>query len=170
MTLGARQEESAALVLRAMLAEAPAGETIEVNWLTSAQQWAVRRRWRPVFNSGHTARMVRGMAVRTEPLHPERWVGVSGEAGSAVVAADGRLGGGGACRGRLPGQAWAFAPTAGAGGEGAPRRRRGSRPAMDRGGDDHRSQGADACPHWGEGDGLDGPLSLSTPRPESLAA
>ena len=42
VTLGARQEESAALVLRTMLAEAPAGETIEVNWLTSAQQWAVR--------------------------------------------------------------------------------------------------------------------------------
>jgi ribosomal protein S18 acetylase RimI-like enzyme len=42
VTLGARQEESAALVLRAMLAEAPAGETIEVNWLTAAQQWAVR--------------------------------------------------------------------------------------------------------------------------------
>ena len=42
VTLGARQEESAALVLRAMLAEAPAGETIEINWLTSAQQWAVR--------------------------------------------------------------------------------------------------------------------------------
>jgi hypothetical protein len=42
VTLGARQEDSAALVLRAMLAEAPSGETIEVNWLTSAQQWAVR--------------------------------------------------------------------------------------------------------------------------------
>ncbi len=42
MTLGAVQEESAALVLRAMLAEAPAGETIEINWLTSEQQWAVR--------------------------------------------------------------------------------------------------------------------------------
>jgi GNAT superfamily N-acetyltransferase len=42
VTLGARQEESAALVLRTMLAESPAGETIEVNWMTSAQQWAVR--------------------------------------------------------------------------------------------------------------------------------
>jgi ribosomal protein S18 acetylase RimI-like enzyme len=42
VTLGARREESAALVLRAMLAEAPTGETIEVNWLTAAQQWAVR--------------------------------------------------------------------------------------------------------------------------------
>jgi len=42
VTLGAFQEESATLVLRAMLAEAPAGETIEVNWLTSAQQWAIR--------------------------------------------------------------------------------------------------------------------------------
>jgi ribosomal protein S18 acetylase RimI-like enzyme len=42
VTLGARQEESATLVLKAMLAESPTGETIEVNWLTSAQQWAIR--------------------------------------------------------------------------------------------------------------------------------
>lgn len=42
VTLGARNETSATLVLRAMLAEAPAGETIEINWLTSAQQWAIR--------------------------------------------------------------------------------------------------------------------------------
>ena len=42
LTLGARTEESAALVLRTMLAESPEGETIEVNWLTSAQQWAIR--------------------------------------------------------------------------------------------------------------------------------
>ena len=42
VTLGARDEESAALVLRTMLAEAPPGETIEINWLTSAQLWAIR--------------------------------------------------------------------------------------------------------------------------------
>jgi hypothetical protein len=42
VTLGAKQEESAALVLKAMLAESPTGQTIEVNWLTSAQQWAIR--------------------------------------------------------------------------------------------------------------------------------
>jgi hypothetical protein len=41
VTLGARDEESASLVLRTMLAEAPPGETIEINWLTSAQQWAI---------------------------------------------------------------------------------------------------------------------------------
>jgi hypothetical protein len=41
VTLGARDESSATLVLKAMLAEAPAGETIEINWLTSAQQWAI---------------------------------------------------------------------------------------------------------------------------------
>ena len=41
VTLGARDEESASTVLRTMLAEAPAGETIEINWLTSAQQWAI---------------------------------------------------------------------------------------------------------------------------------
>jgi len=42
VVLGARDETSATLVLQAMLAEAPAGETIEINWLTSAQQWAIR--------------------------------------------------------------------------------------------------------------------------------
>jgi ribosomal protein S18 acetylase RimI-like enzyme len=42
VTLGARDEESAVLLLRTMLAESPPGETIEVNWLTSAQQWAIR--------------------------------------------------------------------------------------------------------------------------------
>jgi GNAT superfamily N-acetyltransferase len=41
VTLGARNEESAALVLRAMLAEAPQGETVEINWLTAPQQWAI---------------------------------------------------------------------------------------------------------------------------------
>ncbi len=42
VTLGARTEESAVLVLRTMLAEAPAGETIAIEWLSSAQQWAIR--------------------------------------------------------------------------------------------------------------------------------
>jgi ribosomal protein S18 acetylase RimI-like enzyme len=42
VTLGALEEQSATLVLRAMLAEAPPGETIEINWLTSCQQWAIR--------------------------------------------------------------------------------------------------------------------------------
>ena len=42
VTLGARDEESATMVLQTMLAEAPVGETIEINWLTSAQQWAIR--------------------------------------------------------------------------------------------------------------------------------
>jgi GNAT superfamily N-acetyltransferase len=41
VTLGARNEESASLVLRTMLAEAPPGETVEVNWLTAPQQWAI---------------------------------------------------------------------------------------------------------------------------------
>ena len=71
VTLGARQEESAALVLRAMLAEAPAGETIEVNWLTSAQQWAVRE----VVAAGIELRpygpvMVRGMDGPPRPYIP----------------------------------------------------------------------------------------------------
>jgi ribosomal protein S18 acetylase RimI-like enzyme len=42
VTLGARHEESATSVLKAVLADAPAGETIEINWLTSSQQWAIR--------------------------------------------------------------------------------------------------------------------------------
>jgi ribosomal protein S18 acetylase RimI-like enzyme len=42
VALAARDEASATLVLKAMLAEAPAAETIEINWLTSAQQWAIR--------------------------------------------------------------------------------------------------------------------------------
>jgi GNAT superfamily N-acetyltransferase len=42
VTLGATNEDSATLVLRTMLAESPQGETIEVNWLSSAQQWAIR--------------------------------------------------------------------------------------------------------------------------------
>ena len=71
VTLGARQEESAALVLRAMLAEAPAGETIEVNWLTSPQQWAVRE----VVAAGIQLRpygpvMVRGMDGPPSPYIP----------------------------------------------------------------------------------------------------
>ena len=71
VTLGARQEESAALVLRTMLAEAPPGETIEVNWLTSAQQWAVRE----VVAAGIELRpygpvMVRGMDGPPSPYIP----------------------------------------------------------------------------------------------------
>jgi hypothetical protein len=41
VTLGAHNEASATLVLRAMLADAPEGETVEINWLTAAQQWAI---------------------------------------------------------------------------------------------------------------------------------
>jgi ribosomal protein S18 acetylase RimI-like enzyme len=71
VTLGAYKEESAALVLRAMLAEAPPGETIEVNWLTSAQQWAVRE----VVAAGIELRpygpvMVRGMDGPPRPYIP----------------------------------------------------------------------------------------------------
>jgi ribosomal protein S18 acetylase RimI-like enzyme len=71
VTLGARQEESAALVLRAMLAEAPVGETIEINWLTSAQQWAIR----VVVEAGIELQpygpvMVRGMGGPPRPYIP----------------------------------------------------------------------------------------------------
>jgi ribosomal protein S18 acetylase RimI-like enzyme len=71
VTLGAQQEDSAARVLRAMLAEAPAGETIEINWLTSAQQWAVRE----VVAAGINLQpfgpvMVRGMEGPPSPYIP----------------------------------------------------------------------------------------------------
>jgi hypothetical protein len=41
VTLGARTEDAAARVLRTMLAETPAGERVEVNWITAGQQWAI---------------------------------------------------------------------------------------------------------------------------------
>ena len=71
VTLGARQEKSATLVLRAMLAEAPPGETIEINWLTSTQQWAICE----VVRAGIELQpygpvMVRGMAGPPSPYIP----------------------------------------------------------------------------------------------------
>jgi ribosomal protein S18 acetylase RimI-like enzyme len=71
ITLGARHEESATLVLKAMLAEAPPGETIEINWLTSAQQWAIR----VVVDAGIELQpagpvMVRGMDGPPSPYIP----------------------------------------------------------------------------------------------------
>jgi GNAT superfamily N-acetyltransferase len=71
VTLGAHNEESAARVLRTMLAESPEGETIEVNWLTSAQQWAIR----VLTQSGIELQpygpvMVRGMAGPPTPYIP----------------------------------------------------------------------------------------------------
>jgi GNAT superfamily N-acetyltransferase len=71
VTLGARDEASATLVLETMLAEAPEQEIIEVNWLTSAQQWAIKvltqagielQPYGPV--------MVRGMAGPPSPYIP----------------------------------------------------------------------------------------------------
>jgi ribosomal protein S18 acetylase RimI-like enzyme len=71
VALGARQEESAALVLRTMLAEAPPGEVIEVAWLTAGQQWAIRE----VVAAGIELQssgpiMVRGMATVPTPYIP----------------------------------------------------------------------------------------------------
>jgi hypothetical protein len=71
VTLGATNDESASLVLRTMLAEAPAGETVEVNWMTSSQQWAIRE----VIQSGvellpYGPVMVRGMAAPPCPYIP----------------------------------------------------------------------------------------------------
>jgi GNAT superfamily N-acetyltransferase len=71
VTLGGRDEDSAGLVLQTMLAEAPPGETIEVNWLTSAQQWAIRA----LTQSGIELQpygpvMVRGMPGPPSPYIP----------------------------------------------------------------------------------------------------
>ncbi len=71
VTLGGRDEEAAARVLKAMLAEAPPGETIEINWLTSAQQWAIR----VVVDAGIELQpygpvMVRGMDGPPSPYIP----------------------------------------------------------------------------------------------------
>jgi hypothetical protein len=71
VALGARDETAATLVLKAMLAEAPAGETIEINWLTSAQQWAIR----VVIEAGIELQpygpvMVRGMDGPPSPYIP----------------------------------------------------------------------------------------------------
>jgi ribosomal protein S18 acetylase RimI-like enzyme len=71
VTLGGRDEEAAALVLRTMLAEAPGNEIIEVNWLTSAQQWAIR----VLTQAGielvpYGPVMVRGMAGPPSPYIP----------------------------------------------------------------------------------------------------
>ncbi len=71
VTLGARQEESATLVLRTMLAEAPPGETIEINWLTSAQQWAICEVVRAGIELQPYGRvMVRGMDEPPSPYIP----------------------------------------------------------------------------------------------------
>ncbi len=71
VTLGATNDESASLVLRTMLAEAPPGETVEVNWMTSSQQWAIRE----IIQSGvellpYGPVMVRGMASPPCPYIP----------------------------------------------------------------------------------------------------
>jgi GNAT superfamily N-acetyltransferase len=71
VTLGARSEESATRVLRTMLAEAPVGETIEVNWLTSAQQWAIRVLTQAgVELQPYGPVMVRGMDAPPSPYIP----------------------------------------------------------------------------------------------------
>lgn len=71
VALAARDETSATLVLQAMLAEAPAGETIEISWLTAAQQWAIR----VIVDAGIELQpygpvMVRGMAEPPAPYIP----------------------------------------------------------------------------------------------------
>jgi GNAT superfamily N-acetyltransferase len=71
ITLGARQEESATRVLRALLAETPAGGTIVVNWLTAAQQWAIRELVAcGVELHPHGPVMVRGMDGPPAPYIP----------------------------------------------------------------------------------------------------
>ena len=76
VTLGGHQDESARLVLRAMLAETPPGETIQVNWLTSGQQWAISE----VVSAGielvpYGPIMVRGMDAPPRPYIPSSGFG-----------------------------------------------------------------------------------------------
>jgi hypothetical protein len=71
VTMGGRTEASATLVLRAVLAEVPAGGTVAVNWLTSAQQWAISvlvGTGVELIPSGPV--MVRGMPGRPHPYIP----------------------------------------------------------------------------------------------------
>ena len=42
VTLGARDEEAATTLLKAVLAQSSEGTQVEVNWLTASQQWAIR--------------------------------------------------------------------------------------------------------------------------------
>ena len=71
VTLGATNEASAALVLRAMLADSPEGETIEINWLTSPQQWAIRVLTRAGIElQPYGPVMVRGMPGPPAPYIP----------------------------------------------------------------------------------------------------
>jgi ribosomal protein S18 acetylase RimI-like enzyme len=70
VTLGARNEHSAALVLRAMLAEAPPGQTVEVNWLTSAQQWAIAE----VIRAGVELQPLGPVMVRGLPGPPSPYI------------------------------------------------------------------------------------------------
>ena len=68
---GGGDDESASLVLRTMLAESPEGETIEVNWLTSAQQWAIEVLTRAgVELQPYGPVMVRGMDGPPSPYIP----------------------------------------------------------------------------------------------------
>jgi GNAT superfamily N-acetyltransferase len=71
VTLGGRTEASASLVLRAMLAEAPEGETVEINWLTAGQQWAIAVLMRAgVELQPYGPVMVRGMPGPPSPYIP----------------------------------------------------------------------------------------------------
>ncbi len=71
VTLGARDDESAALLLRTVLAESPPGHFVEMNYLTSAQQWAIAE----LVGAGVELRpggpiMVRGMDGPPAPYVP----------------------------------------------------------------------------------------------------
>jgi GNAT superfamily N-acetyltransferase len=71
VTLAARNEDVACALLRTVLAGIPAGGNIEVGWLTSGQQWAVRT----LVEAGvalhpYGAVMVRGMAGPPRPYVP----------------------------------------------------------------------------------------------------
>jgi ribosomal protein S18 acetylase RimI-like enzyme len=71
VTLAARDDESATLLLRTMLAEAPSGEAVEVSWMTSRQQWAISELVRAgVALQASGPVMVRGMDGPPRPYIP----------------------------------------------------------------------------------------------------
>ena len=71
VSLGARDEEGATVLLRSALAEVSGGTSVEVNWLTANQQWAIRT----LVDAGvelvpSGPMMVRGMAGPPFPYIP----------------------------------------------------------------------------------------------------
>jgi GNAT superfamily N-acetyltransferase len=70
VTLGARDEEAATALLRTALAEMAEGATVEVNWLTAGQQWAIGT----LVDSGVSLHPYGPMMVRGQPGPPSPYI------------------------------------------------------------------------------------------------